>query len=50
MNAPTVVIHHIPRHAGWPNGEQPSGWPGTVPGATTRDAYDQEQAQKGGTR
>lgn len=31
-----------------PSGEQPSGWPGTTPGASCRDTYTQQQARKGG--
>ena len=30
-----------------PTGEQPSGWPDSIPGASCRDTY-QEQAKKGG--
>lgn len=29
-----------------PSGEQPSGWPGSIPGASCRDTY-QEQVRKG---
>ncbi|WP_165900620.1 hypothetical protein [Microbispora triticiradicis] len=39
-----TVIHHIPKHAGWPDGERPSGWPGSDPGRNVRDEYDKQQA------
>ncbi|WP_181870949.1 hypothetical protein [Sphaerisporangium album] len=42
-----TTVDHIPLHAGWPDGERPSGWPGTNPGRNVRDEYDKQQAKKG---
>ncbi|MET8140407.1 hypothetical protein ABZU32_08880 [Sphaerisporangium sp. NPDC005288] len=37
-----TTVHHIPLHAGWPDGEKPSGWPGTEPSKNVRDEYDNQ--------
>ncbi|MEV4835444.1 hypothetical protein AB0K05_13035 [Nonomuraea sp. NPDC049486] len=34
----------------WPDGERPSGWPGTDPGRNVRDLYDEIENGKRGVK
>lgn len=46
--AKTVRVDHGRKDGTWPNGEKPSGWPGTDPKKNVRDLYDQQVAKKAG--